>query len=348
MKTPSWTGPYLAFQIKHIGDFLQTLPALEFIREQTGRPVDLVVRPGLAELALYHPWVHHLFTLDRGGSLDHHVRLIAELRDRHYGTAFIFDGQTRSIVCAFLAGAAERVGAAGLYPLGRQAPLYTRNLDIAGPGWPLESQATRTLKTAAAALGLPPAPARRPPPPTLDDTVRSRARDLLAGLEGDGPLIGLTLQGLQPEKSWPLAHFAELSRKLWAECRARLFVTGGPDEILAARALARAAGVPVGDFCGRTSLLELTALAEQSDLFITIDTGTSHIVALTETPLISIFIWTSPALWPPQTPHARLLAYDWALHRFGLATAGGPWRAAPVITPAMVFEEALSLLANRP
>jgi heptosyltransferase-2 len=337
----------LVFQIKHIGDFLQTLPALDFIREQTGRPADLVVAPKIADLARRHPWVDRLFVLDRNAGPGRRLRLLADLRRRGCGTAFIFDGQRRSITCAFLAGIPERVGASGLYGLGRLAALYTRDANPADARWPLASQAVRTLAAAAAALGRPPAVPRRPPPLKLEEADRNHARNLLASLPGDGPLIGLTLTGLQPEKSWPLAHFAELARRLWAECRARLFVTGGPGEGPAAAALARAAGAPIGDFCGRTNLAELTALAEGSDLFITVDTGTSHIVALTETPLISIFIWTSPAQWPPQTPHARLLAYDWALRRFGLSPADGPWRTAPVITPGLVFEEAMHLLAGR-
>ncbi len=338
-------GPFLGFQLKHIGDFLMTLPALGFLKQQfPADPVGLVVPPALADLARRHPWVDEVFTVDRRGGAGHLWRAARAIGRSAYRTGFIFDGQTRSIVTATLARLQSRVGAPALYPLGGFAPLYTRAVEIREPHWRLEPQARRTQKAVAAALGLLPGPVRRPPPPELDQDSLAAAGELAAGLSGSGPLVGLALQGRQPEKSWPLAEFARLARQLWDRFQARLFVTGGPDESPMARALARAAGAPVADFCGRTTLPALIALADLSDLFITVDTGTSHLAALTETPIISIFIWTSPAQWPPQSPHARLLVYEWALKRFGLNPGDGPWRAAAVIGPDLVFEEAAAIL----
>ncbi|MDR1043555.1 MAG: glycosyltransferase family 9 protein [Candidatus Adiutrix sp.] len=339
-------GPFLAFQLKHIGDFLMTLPALGFIKQHSDHKTGLVLSPKIAELARGHPWVDEIFVLDRRRGLPALWNLARSLRPLTYRSALVFDGQTRSIVAAALAGLKNLVGAGGLYPQGGWSWLYTRDLDIVDQAWPLESQAYRGQKLAAAALGRPAGPPLRPPAPPLSEAERFKARELTAALAGQGPLVGLTLAGLQPEKTWPLPNFADLCRRLWSAFGARLFVTGGPDESPLAQALARASGTPVADFCGRTALKDLLALAEISDLFITIDTGASHIVALTETPLISIFVWTSPALWPPQSPRARILCYDWALARFGLKAGDGPWLSAPVVTPEMVFQEAAKILNN--
>lgn len=341
-------GPFLCFQLKHIGDLLMTMPAVGFLRQaRPGYKVGLVVTPAIAELARNHPWVDEIFVLDRTGGPLNNFKLARSLAREKYGTAFIFDGQTRSIVTVALAGIKNRLGATGLYPLGGAAPLFSRDIDL-GRDLRLQSQAYRAQRMAALALGLPPGPPLRPPAPELRPDDLAQADRLMTELPGDGPLIGLTLAGRQHEKSWPLANFAELCRRLFHERRARLFVTGGPSESLAAQALAQAAGVPLADFCGRTGLMTVITLAHRSDLFITIDTGTSHLAALTETPLISIFIWTSPAQWPPQSPLARILCYDWALKRFDLRPEDGPWKSAPVITPAMVFNEAAEILDRRP
>lgn len=339
-------GPFLCFQLKHIGDFLMTLPALGFLRQaRPGRKVGLAAAPAIAGLARAHPWVDEVFVLDRTGGPLNNFRLARSIAGKNYEAAFIFDGQTRSVVTAALAGIKRRIGASGLYPLGPAAPLFSRDIDL-GVDPKLASQAWRSQKMAALALGLEPGPALRPPPPDLSRDDLAQADRLLGELSGDGPLVGLTLCGRQHEKSWPLAHFAELSRKLHQEMKARLFVVGGPAESVMALALARASGVPAADFCGRTSLTEVVALAAKSDLFITVDTGVSHLAALTDTPLISLFIWTSPAQWPPQTPLARILCYDWALKRFGLRPEEGPWKSAPVVTPEMVFDEAAEILAD--
>ena len=341
-------GPFLCFQLKHIGDLLMTMPAAGFLRQaRPNHKVGMVVTPATAELARGHPWVDEIFVLDRSRGPLHNFQVARAIARKKYGAALIFDGQTRSIVTAALAGIKNRLGASGIYLLGGAAPLFSRDINL-GDDLRLESQAYRSQRMAALALGLPPGPPIRPPAPEPGRDDLAKADRLLAELPGDGPLIGLTLAGRQHEKSWPLANFVELCRRLHHERQARLFVTGGPAESPAAQALARAAGVPVADFCGRTGLLSVIALAHRSDLFITIDTGTSHLAALTDTPLISLFIWTSPAQWPPQSPAARILCYDWALKRFGLKPEDGPWKSAPMITPEMVFREAAEILDRRP
>ena len=344
-------GPYLAFQLKHIGDFLMTLPALGFLKKNSGAPVGVVVSPSIAELALHHNWIDEVFTLDRAKDSRHLRKVARAIARKKYRTALIFDGQTRSLLTAALAGIKNRLGARGLYPLKALAPLYSHEIDIVDNLWSLESQAFRAQKMAAALLGVEPGALLRPPPPVTDPVSADRVEKLVGELPVEGPLIGLTLQGRQPEKSWPLAHFAALCRRLWREFRAAVFVVGAEAEIPLARNLARAAGVPVANFCGRTSLSDVIALADASDLFITVDTGVAHLAALTDTPIISIFIWTSPALWPPQTPHARLMVYEWALKRFGLKPSDGPWLrpwvTAPVITPDLVFQETLVILKSR-
>jgi ADP-heptose:LPS heptosyltransferase len=325
-----------------------TLPALGFLKKHTGAPVGVVVSPQTAELALRHSWIDEVFTLDRNRDSRHLRKVARAIRRKKYQTAFIFDGQLRSLLTATLAGIKNRLGAPGLYPLGVLSLLYSHEINIVDNLWSLESQAFRAQKMAAAVLGLEPGAPMRPPPPDLDQVSARRSPGLLAELAGQGPIIGLALQGRQLEKSWPLAHFAALCRKLSREFGAAIFVVGTEEESPLARNLARAAGVPVANFCGRTSLSDVILLAAGSDLFITVDTGTSHLVALTDTPLISVFIWTSPALWPPQTPHARLMVYDWALSRFALKPTDGPWLRpwinAPVITPDLVFKEALVML----
>jgi len=342
-------GPFLGFQLKHIGDFLATLPALGFLKEcAPGRPVGMVVTPDIAELARCHPWVDEVIELDRKAGRKHVSQVAQSIHDKYYGTAFIFDGQTRSIIAATLAGLRYRVGAPGLYPLGVRRPLYNLVVDIKDSRWPVESQAYRAQKMVAGALNLVPGPICKPPPLKLAAAPRAKAQSLIAELPGPGPLVGLSLRGRQLEKTWPLMNFIKVAQRLWNTHQARLFVTGGPEDSALARNLAIASEVPVADFCGRTNLPELAALTEMSDLIISVDTGTAHIAALTDTPIISIFVWTSPALWAPQSEEVYPLAYDWALKRFGLISeAEMPWLSAPVISPAIVYKEASAILRRR-
>ena len=341
-------GPFLGFQLEQVSDFLATLPALGFLKKHSGAQVGVVVTPQIAELAFGHQWIDEVFTLDPNRELRHLRQVARVIARKNYRTAIIFDGRVRSLLAAALAGIRNRPGARGLHPRTPLPFLYSHEVDIVDNLWYLESQAYRAQKLAAALLGVLPGSPLRPPPPSPDQASSGRAAKLLGELPAAGPRIGLSLQGGRPEKSWPLSHFAALCRKLWRAFRAAIFVVGVESEIPLARNLALAADVPVANFCGRTSLTDVIALAEASDLFITEAAGASHLVALTETPLISIFTWSNPALWPPQTPFARVLAYEWALKRFGLKPSDGPWLrpwlTAPVITPDLVFQESMVTL----
>jgi len=341
-------GPYLGFQLREVSDFLATLPALGFLKEHSNAPVGVVVTPELAELAFRHSWIDEVFTLDPKRESRHLRQVARAIALKNYQAAIIFDGRFRSLLTAAMAGIRIRLGARGLQPLGPLPLLYSHEVNIMDTLWFLESQAYRAQKVAAALLDLVPGVPLRPPPPAADPASVARAARLLGELSAAGPRIGLSLQGGQPEKSWPLAHFAALCRSLWRAFKAAIFVVGSESEIPLARNLARAAEVPVANFCGRTSLTDVITLAEASNLFITEATGVSHLAALTETPVISLFTWSNPVLWSPQTPHTRVLAYDWALKRFGLKPSDGPWLrpwlTAPVVTPDLVFREARVML----
>ena len=116
MKRGRDLGRCLGFQIKHIGDFLHTLPALGFLKDHCpGGAPDLVISPKMADLALAHPWVNHCLILDRQKGWGHFRQVISEMRGRGYSSSFVFDGQDRSIAAAFLGGVKKRIGATGLY-----------------------------------------------------------------------------------------------------------------------------------------------------------------------------------------------------------------------------------------
>jgi ADP-heptose:LPS heptosyltransferase len=60
--------------------------------------------------------------------------------------------------------------------------------------------------------------------------------------------------------------------------------------------------VPVLDLCGRTGLLELAAVAAESDLVISNDTGPLHLAAAAGARVIGIYTCTNPALTGPFGP----------------------------------------------
>jgi heptosyltransferase I len=68
--------------------------------------------------------------------------------------------------------------------------------------------------------------------------------------------------------------------------------------------LGHIAPIPVLDLCGRTRLPQLAALAQESDLFISNDTGPLHLAAAAGARVVGIYTCTSPELTGPYGPRA--------------------------------------------
>lgn len=104
-------------------------------------------------------------------------------------------------------------------------------------------------------------------------------------------------------RRWPLERWAEVAR---AEVRAgrRVVVTGGPQEVDLARALARRAALPDAPvLAGGTGLLHLVAVVAAAGRLACGDTGVAHLATALHTPSVLLFGPTSPALWgPPARP----------------------------------------------
>ncbi len=80
---------------------------------------------------------------------------------------------------------------------------------------------------------------------------------------------------------------------------ARILLTGSPAEIPLGEALAQSAKVEAINLIGRTTLMQLGALIESCDLYLTCDSGPMHIAAAVGTPTVALFGPTSPTRHGP-------------------------------------------------
>ena len=110
-------------------------------------------------------------------------------------------------------------------------------------------------------------------------------------------------------RRWPPERYAAVAAREH-EVGRRVIVTGGPDEMELARAVARRGGL--GDeavFAGRTDLLDLAALVAAAGRVVSGDTGVAHLATALGTPSVILFGPTSPHHWGPPTtrPWHRVL-----------------------------------------
>lgn len=140
-------------------------------------------------------------------------------------------------------------------------------------------------------IGQPIRPGDFQPELWLDDSDRVAAREILQrhGVSVNGGLvIALFPSASATYKTWRCGNFVELGNRLFRHFNVKLIISGANADERVASDLARSINAPVVNLAGQTSLAELAAVLEFSDLYIGNDTGPLHMAAAVGTPTLAI------------------------------------------------------------
>jgi ADP-heptose:LPS heptosyltransferase len=180
---------------------------------------------------------------------------------------------------------------------------------VAGPAWrPGEHEVARWCRLLAES-GIPADPddlALVPPARPVPDVARG------ATLVHPGAAF--------PARRWPVERWAEVVRAEVAAGRP-VVVTGGPEEVVLARAVAGDVVPREAVLAGRTDVLDLAALVAVAGRVVCGDTGVAHLATALGRPSVVLFGPVPPGEWgpPPRPGHVAL----WAGRR------GDPHAATP-------------------
>jgi lipopolysaccharide heptosyltransferase II len=284
------------------GETLFATPFLRLLRAQQPRAfLATLGRPACREILLHNPAVDELIDLDGQGAHRGAAsawRLLRALRARRFDTAFILRRSLSRTALLALAGIRERVG----FDNPKSGWLLTRRLPAPPP---------QPVHKALSYLPLLGADASRSSGASLDYTVtedeRPQARALLeeAG-PGSGPFVILHPGANWDHKRWPAERFAQLGDRLVAARRARIVITGAPEDTALAASVRQAMRTSSAVLAGRTSLRQLAACLEGADLLVSNDTGVLHLAAALKRPLVALYGPTAPALTGPLGDSARI------------------------------------------
>ena len=292
-----------------VGETLFVTPFLRALRQ--GRPGDRISvlgRPLCREILQHHPAVDQFIPLDARTPLGA-LRLLVRLRRGRFGTAFILRRSLSRTLLLALAGIPERIG----FDHPKSGWLLTRRV----PPPPAGAHKAFTYLRLLEAVGL------LAPPGPYDYTVsaeeRDAARRLLADQRADGrPVVVLHPGANWAHKRWATERFAALGERLAGATGARIVITGGPEDITLAQAVARRMRAPAAVLAGQTTVRELAACLEQARLVVSNDTGILHIAVALGRPTVALYGPTSPALTGPLPPDPARLA---VLHHPGCCPA---------------------------
>jgi len=285
----------LVIELNWLGDVLFSTPFIYAIRRRfKDSYIACLVDPGAGEILEGNPDINEIITYDEKGihrGLIGKIKLIMLLRKKHFDLAFILHRSFTKALIAFLSRIKERVG----YTTKNRGFLLTHPVEI-----PEEAlhKVEYFLKIAD----------------SMNCDISSKNYKFVTGsrdkkyiediLRKDGVREGDFLVVVNPggnwlPKQWSEDNFAKVSDELIEKYNVKLVISGAQKDIKKAlRIKDKMKNEPI-ILAGKTSLKELGALLERSDLVISGDSGPMHIAIAKGKKVIALFGPTSPFLTGP-------------------------------------------------
>lgn len=294
----------------NLGDVVLTTGAIALLKEAyPAARITMLVKPAVREAVENNPLIDAVMVLDykaKENSFSKMCSMVRRIRERHFDLSVSFDRKLRPALLAFLAGVPVRIGPSRVFDdkTSRITWLYTHTI-------PITHDLNQTLQAEtyqAIVRGFTGQVGRaRPVFARIEPCHEEKAEELMKRLPQAEKRFALCVKGTFPLKTWPKEYFAALVESLHEKYGAAFFIVGAPDDRNYADEVIRGMRVPVQNFCGETGLCDLAALIRTADLFVTVDTGATHVAATTGTPMVTIYGCTSPDRWHPITDKVRVL-----------------------------------------
>ena len=278
-----------------VGDMVMAQSLFRLLRERNPAALIDVVGPSWSlPLTARMPEIRRGLSLDAGHgelALGARRRLARQLQPEGYTHAIVLPRSFKSALLPFLARIPVRTG---FRAEGRGLLLTdSRPLDRAV----LDQTVKRFLS-----LGLPGgSPLPDPPEPALRIDERNRAVLFERLGLGEAPAVAMMPGAAYgPAKQWPIAHFAELARRL-AERGEEVWVLGSAGEHPLGELIRQGTTGKVHNLCGETALADVVDLLSAARAAVTNDSGLMHVAAAAGTHVVALYGSSSPEYTPPLT-----------------------------------------------
>lgn len=286
--TPAGAPPrrILVIQLRRLGDVVLSQPIVDDLHAAfPDAVIDFLTGAPAAPLLAGQPHIHTVLSYDR----DHPMRMIGLVRRRRYDWVVDVQSNSRTAVLAFCSGARVRVG----WNMRGWGITYTHR---ATRGGTVPTYVVRDRQRLLQAIGVPVSP--RDARLVLREDERAAGEQALSerGAPSGAARVGMVLSAGEPSKIWPVERFAAVAGALAADglCPVVFGAPGDAERVASFRALSRSGiDAPIAD--ARDFLRMLAAC----DVFLSSDTGPSHMAMALGVPSVTIYGPRPPALWNP-------------------------------------------------
>jgi len=311
--------------LKNVGDVLLATTAIKLVRgKYPDAWITLMTVPHVAPFFEKHPLVDEILPFaykSKENTIANMLAMVKEIKKRNFDMNISLESRLRPLLLAFLAGIPRRIAGDGMDRYGSKKEwyrfLFTELYPITMQE--KEHQSETFMKVVRPFLGLPETITARPSMPPASEESKTRMKKLLNidAQPKKKKKILFCVRGTHPEKNWPQERFAEVIDAANERYEADCYVVGSAADHEYAQQVIDKCRLPVHNLCGKTKPDDLVALFSCADLLVSVDTGTAHIAATTDIPIVSIFLCTNPIQWHPLSDKAKVLCYEFAFGRFG-------------------------------
>lgn len=312
----------LVYSMVNLGDVILTTGAVRLLKEAYPQArITMMVRRATADVLRCHPDIDEVLVYDykaKQRSWKSVFQMAQQLRSKKFDLAISFDRKLRPALVVWLAGIPERVGPSRVFDdkQSRVTWLFTKTIPVVHDlNKTLQAETyqtiirgftgqTHSVKPRIGAISI--------ENEQVANDLWIQVQDMPSSNEGvvREVCIALCVKGTFPLKTWPKEYFSEVVKKLAVKYNARFFVVGAPEDYTYAEQVINEIGLPVLNYCGKTRLMDLAALLKKVDFFLTVDTGSAHLAAAIDIPMLVIYGCTSPDRWQPWSDQAKVLSSD--------------------------------------
>lgn len=301
----------LVIKFRHIGDVLLTVSAIRALKEAfPDACVSVIVNSGTEDVLSGNPVIDELVVFDRSVKnlpavkrYMKEVNFLKEIRSKCFDMTVDLTGGDRAAIISFLSGARYRLAAnpakkgfAGkrflythLADIDKQKHMVLQNLDVV-------SHFGITTDNTDVGFFIP-------------EHVKLSVKKIFKenNIKDNDTIVHVHPTSRWLFKCWKDEYMAEVISWL-IDKGVKVVVTSAPDSRemeISKRILSLVSsrftvyGSRLLDLCGKTTIKELAAISEASDLFIGIDSAPMHIAAAVKTPVIALFGPTGENVWSP-------------------------------------------------
>lgn len=297
----------------NLGDVVLTTSAIALLKKAyPNAKVTMLCKSVVRQAVENNPVIDEVMVFDykaKQNSLGKMLDMVKEIKRHNFDLSISFDRKLRPAILCFLAGIPTRVGADRIFDdkPSKVTWLYTDTIkikhDIVNT---LQAETYQEIVRGFTGLSGHEVPVFA----NLTKKNHEKAEMLLSRLPKSDKVIALCVKGTFGLKTWPKEYFATVVNELNQKYNAAFFVVGAPGDRAYSDEVIKEIGLPVENFCGDTSLTDLAALISKVDLFVTVDTGATHIAATTGVKMVTMYGCTSPKRWHPFNKNARVMSYD--------------------------------------